>query len=325
LTGAPFRTSIRRVRKWFALFAASIASVIAVSACGARSGLRVDEAVEGAGPDVEDAGPDVADAPDAPMLPDVVVPDCVDAGITYIYLISSQNELIRFYPPDLSITTIGTISCPTTTPANPFSMAVDRKGIAYVLFENGELFRVSTLTAICTATTYVSNSDLFPTAFGMGFSANKADQGETLFIAGTTTQGSGLTSRLGVINTENFAVSVGAQLSQDIGDPELTGTGDSRLFGFAPSDPFMPHFAEIDKATSKVLSDEILDLQLNSIAGWAFAAWGGDFYIFTSELHEGPSSIHRYTPGGSLSPPLVKQLDGLNIVGAGVSTCAPSE
>ena len=307
------------MRNWLVLFAASMASMITVAACGARSGLRVEETVA-------DAGPDVADAPDAPVPPDVVVPDCVDAGITYIYLISTQDELIRFYPPDLSITTIGTISCPTsTTPSHPFSMAVDRKGIAYVLFDNGELFRVSTLTAICTPTSYIGAPALFPTAFGMGFSANKADQGETLFIAGTTNQGSGSPSRLGVINTESFAVSVGAELSQDIGAPELTGTGDSRLFGFAPSDPTAPHFAEIDKATSTVLSDNILDLQLNAIAGWAFAAWGGDFYIFTAEQSQGPSSIHRYTPGGTLSPPLVKQLDGLNIVGAGVSTCAPSE
>ena len=308
------------MRKWFLLFAASIDSMLTVAACGARSGLRVDEVVADAGPDV-----DVEDAPDAPMLPDVVVPDCVGAGITYIYLISSQNELIRFYPPDLSIATIGTISCPTSTPSTPFSMAVDRKGIAYVLFLSGELFRVSTLTALCTPTSYISNADLFPTAFGMGFSANKTDQGETLFIAGTTSPGAGTPGRLGVINTENFAVSVGAELSQDIGDPELTGTGDSRLFGFAPSNPFSPHFAEIDKATSTVLSDKILDLQLNAIAGWAFAAWGGDFYIFTAEQSAGPASIHRYTPGGPLSPPLVKQLDGLNIVGAGVSTCAPSE
>jgi hypothetical protein len=66
-------------------------------------------------------------------------------------------------------------------------------------------------------------------------------------------------------------------------------------------------------------------LQLNSIAGWAFAAWGGDFYFFTAEQSNGPTSIHRFTPGGSLSPPVVQVLEGTNIVGAGVSTCAPSE
>lgn len=256
----------------------------------------------------------------------MVVTDCEEAGVSYIYLISSENELLRFYPPDLGITTIGTIACPTNKGGAPFSMAVDRHGIAYVLFSTGEIFRVSTLTAACTATTYISDINIFPQTFGMGFSANKNDPGESLFVAGTTQNDPNGMSRLGVIDTESFAVAVGAPLDQNIGSPELTGTGDSRLFGFGPATTTNPdsHLAEIDKGTSAILSDEILDLQQTAISAWAFAFWGGDFYFFTSE-QQGTSLIHRYTPGETTTLPLLKQLDGLTIVGAGVSTCAPSE
>jgi hypothetical protein len=301
------------MKNWLALFAVSSSlSMLTVGACGARTGLHVDETET----DPVDAGHDVVVKP-------AVVPDCVNAGISYIYLISSENELLRFYPPDLSITTIGTINCPSLEGGAPFSMAVDRKGIAYVLFSTGELFRVSTLTAVCTATSFISNSIVFPQTFGMGFSANSADQGESLFIAGATQNNPGATSELGILNTDVFAIAKGAPFSQEIGSPELTGTGDARLFAFGPGIPDS-HLAEIDKGSSTVLSDELIDLQLNSISAWAFASWGGDFYFFTSE-QTGSSVIHKYTPGGSKSPPAVKTIDGLTIVGAGVSTCAPSE
>ncbi len=316
------------MRKWFVLFAASI---LAVAACGARTGLRVDERRADAGVEI-DAGLDVVvDVPEEPdaidPFPDVGVVDCQDAGITYVYLISSENELLRFYPPDLSVTSIGTIDCPTTSPSNPFSMAVDRQGVAYVVFGNGELFRVSTLTASCKATSFVVNQSGFSTTFGMGFSANKNDTGETLYVAGSNAVGNdgGFTRTLATIDPATFELKVVNDLDKDIGAPELTGTGDSRLFAYAPGNPAAPdsQVAELDKATASVKSDVFLDLNQPNINSYAFAFWGGDFYIFGSE-QQGTSIVHRYTPGGSTTPPAVAQID-FTIVGAGVSTCAPSE
>jgi hypothetical protein len=316
--------TIGRVRKWFVFFAASI---ITVAACGARTGLRVDEQKADAGPEPIDAGPDVVDAPEEPdavdPFPDVNVVDCQDAGITYIYLITSENELLRFYPPDLSVTTIGTIDCPSEPGGQPFSMAVDRQGVASVLFGTGELFRVSTLTASCKPTSFVNDPSLFAGNFGMGFSANQNDPGETLFIAGADTSNPGGLSTLGRIDTKTFDLSVIAPINKAIGSPELTGTGDARLFAFGPDSP-TSHLAEIDKATATVKSDVLLNLNnQTAISSWAFAFWGGDFYFFTSE-QPGASIVHRYTPGGTTTPPAVAQI-GLTIVGAGVSTCAPQE
>ena len=106
-----------------------------------------------------------------------------------------------------------------------------------------------------------------------------------------------------------------------IGNPELTGTADGRLFGFG-RDNFLPtgfHFSEIDSSNAKVLSDTIVPVGTPGSA-FAFAFWGGDFYFFTSE-GSGLSDVTRLHPDdGSLK--IVATLDR-TIVGAGVSTCAP--
>ncbi len=338
--------STTRARLYFAVFGASI---VAAAACGARTGLDVPEPprprvdagpdVEDAGPDadagpdVEDAGPDVIDAPD-----DVpVVNDCTDAGVTYIYVVSEQNELFAFYPPDLSLKDIGTISCPDT--GSPYSMAVDRDGIAYVVFTpTGNLYRVSTLTASCKPTAYKPgffgpNGE----TFGMGFSADTADPGETLYIASDDPSNGGpqTPEQLGTIDVTTFQRSTVGKFSHVIGSAELTGTGDGRLYGFGVDDTqAMLSLVQIDKTNADILSTQPLLLPggPQALVDWAFAFWGGDFYFFTStqaQASNGPNAattIYRYTPG-STSPELVHVLDipGVNIDGAGVSTCAPQQ
>jgi hypothetical protein len=322
------------VRIWFALFATS---TVAAVACGARSGLfpapELDLTDGGAladaghdatvppidagdsGPDVIDAQPDVI--PDA--APDVAVDNCQDAGITYIYLIGRDNELLRFDPSSLTATTIGTISCPDDTV--PYSMAVDRLGIAYVVFEDGQLFRVSTATASCAATAFQVGQGGFSTVFGMGFSSDTADPGETLFIAGN------ISMQLATLDPTTFTVTPVGTFSTAIGAAELTGTGTGELYAFGlVVDGGMTaavNLAQIDKSTAQVITNTSVSVASGSaqIFDWAFAYWGGDFYFFTSS--DGATTIvSRYQPGGTLALPVVATL-GSPIVGAGVSTCAP--
>jgi hypothetical protein len=54
--------------------------------------------------------------------------------------------------------------------------------------------------------------------------------------------------------------------------------------------------------------------------GWAFAFWGGDFYTFTAP--SGNTLVQRYRPSDG-SVVTVSSLAGRQVVGAGVSTCAP--
>jgi hypothetical protein len=263
--------------------------------------------------DALDAAPDVVDAaPDAP-LPN----DCQDAGITFIYLMTEENALYRFYPPDLSFTQIGTITCPGAGATQPFSMAVDRQGKAFVVFNDGRLYTVSTATAACAATSFQVSQGGFNKTFGMGFSSNSNDPGETLFVAEAAT-----TERLATIDTSTFALSIIAPFSTTLGKAELTGTGDARLFAFGVQDPAIvgSHLAEIDKGTAAVVSDTVLPTVGVGIVAWAFAFWGGDFYFFTSQ-QAGTSTVTRYRPADGTVVPVATL--GKTIVGAGVSTCAP--
>ncbi len=327
MTRQPWSDTIPEVKAPVAYFAVFGATILSAFACGARTGLDVPPApVVDAGSDVVDAGPDVFDAPpdvvDAPPDAPVVVGDCVDAGITYIYVITEENFLYGYYPPSNEFHFIGVIACPAPPGDTPFSMAVDRKGTAYVVFSpGGNLFQVSTADASCQATSFVPHQGGFPATFGMGFSADLNDPGETLYVAGDSTATT--PESLATIDTTTFQLSLVGPFSQPIGNAELTGTGDSKLYGFGVASPII-HLAEIDKPTASILSDTFLTLPTgDTLVAWAFAFWGGNFYFF-SAAQEGSSTVSVYTPGGSTSTAQVNTIDK-TIVGAGVSTCAPQQ
>ena len=261
--------------------------------------------------ETEDALPPIDAGPDGP----VANPYCVDAGLTLVYVIGSDNTLYSFYPPAAAFTRIGVISCPAASNASPFSMAVDRSGTAYVVFSDGELFRVSTADASCQATAFQVGQSGFVT-FGMGFAANTADPGETLYVAssGTTTS---TTSDLASIDTTSLLLTPVGTIPAS--RPELTGNGEGRLFGFTSQGNATGSFVdEIDKSTGALIAESPLPT-VDQGAGWAFAWWGSDFWLFTSPGTG--TTVTRFRPSdGSVT--VVAQIDSV-IVGAGVSTCAP--
>jgi hypothetical protein len=336
-----------------------IAAVWLLAACGDRTGLLVPDGlvdVDGAGDGLvipgDDAAPDDSDASDASVsadadaapvrdaLPplDVNRPDaplssrCPDAATTYIYVVTSDQELLSFDPASSRFVTIGPINCPTTEPdpsggnATPFSMAVDRTGVAYVVYSNGELFRVSTATASCRATGFVPHHTGFDPTFGMGYSSDPTGGGETLFISGNNDP-----TRLGTIDPMTFRVHTVGAFDPAIHGAELTGTGAGDLFAFYALDRgrlcdattgSCPDSAigQLDKSSGTVTNQAILS-GISPGTGWAFGFWGGDFYTFTAPPSSGGTVVHRYRPtDGSVLQ--VAALDAI-VVGAGVSTCAP--
>jgi len=331
--------------RWLAFFAPVAASLAVASACGSRTGLLVPPPHD-ASSDVEpDVGPDVSeedateeDAAEEDALPGLDVVEepiniCPDAGSTLIYLITTQNVLMSFYPPTGTFMQIGNINC-SFEPAgsNPFSMAVDRtSGLAYVEFQSGDINRVTTTSPpVCTPTTFVSGqgNPPYPLSFGMGFAANAVDAStpETLYVAGDlggmVGAGPGV---LASIDTTTFRLTQIGQFNPIINGVELTGTGSGELFAFYGTNGMLDSaIGQIDRATAQVIGEANLPgLAMGS--GWAFAFWGGDFYLFTDPPGTGPSSIvTRYRPSdGSIVQ--VAQTQGLTIVGAGVSTCAPQQ
>jgi hypothetical protein len=301
----------------------------ALASCGSRTGLFGEDGVgpgssSSGGPFVDGGGSDRDLVPDVPLIDatprlDVDRTDCPDADATYVYVVTQQNELFSFYPPDLAFKLIGTLVCPTGgSGATPFSMAVDRRGVAYVLYDDGQLYRVSTATAACVKTSFVPGQDGFRT-FGMGFASDTAGAAEKLYV--TDNDMDNVLRGLGAIDTSTFALSFVGSFGTAMRRSELTGTGDGRLFAFWP-DPTgassASHLSELDKATGRIVAQTNLPFG-RSDSAFAFAFWGGDFWIFTSS--GGSSDVNRYRPtDGTTTTPTTHPS---TIVGAGVSTCAP--
>jgi hypothetical protein len=237
---------------------------------------------------------------------------CTDEA-KLVYIIGQDNRLYSFFPPTLEVKLVGTIACPGAGINRPFSMAVDRKGIAWILFEDGHIYHVDVKTADCNQSAYAPGQLGYLT-FGMGFVSNGVGSiDETLYVADYLGKG------LAKIDTATMTLSAVGPWDKLTGAAELTGTGDARLFGFYNDLPII--VAEIDKSNGKILS-QAPQPSVEVGFGWAFAFWGGDFWLFTSPT--GDSQIDRYQPSNGTTT-TVKVGLGTNIVGAGVSTCAPFE
>jgi hypothetical protein len=295
--------------------------VMGAAACGARTALPVDGQPDAGGtdaaPDRRDAGrdalsEDVFIPPIDANKPDVPTPiDCPDASETLIYLLGSQNELYSFSPPTLAFKKLGTLTC-AAMGGTPFSMAVNRKGTAYVVYTNGRLFQVSTGTLACVPTSFVPGQMGFQT-FGMGFAADQ--NGDKLYVSQTGTPSIGLAT----IDTMTFGLGFIAAFTPSIPRNELAGTGDGRLFAYWPNVDGTAggSLAQIDRTTAAVKGLNKLPVGSQSDA-FAFAYWGGLFWIFTGSS---TTTVSTYDLGTQQTK-TVTTAPAL-IVGAGVSTCAP--
>jgi hypothetical protein len=272
-------------------------------------------------------GPFEPDAPlppiDAMARPDANRTDCPDADATLVYVVTEANELFSFFPTDGTFKFISNLACPAGG-ANPFSMAVDRKGVAYVEFTDDRLYRVSTATGACIATSFQPDQLGF-TAFGMGFATNDVGPTETLFIAGTAGGNMPVSPGLARVDVSTFKLTPVGSFIPNIAQAELTGTGDGRLFAFytkaVNSGP--PSFiGEIDTSNAHVIAETAFPT-VDQGTGWAFAFWGGDFYMFTSPTQSAGSDVTRWRPSDNTVSVITSLAS--KIVGAGVSTCAPAQ
>lgn len=235
----------------------------------------------------------------------------------YVYVVTAGEELFKFDPPSLTFASIGHINCPNAGMGTPYSMSVDRKGKAWVVFNNGKLFNVDTKTAACAGTAFSPGQYGFMT-FGMGFSSNAVGSAEeTLFI--TQSDLSASVTGLAWIDLNAMQVHPVGGYDSLSARAEMTGTGDARLFGAFEGQPYV--VAEIDKSNAKILSkapQNVINYPPGS-SNFAFAFWGGDFWLFV-----GPGTstdVFQYKPQAGTTTKVTSV--SYQIVGAGVSTCAP--
>ena len=263
---------------------------------------------------------------------------CTDAA-KLIYVIDQNGTFSSFKPDQTDITKsvftdIGMLNCSAGGGFQPFSMSVDRNANAWVEYvkqglggASNKLFKVSTTNASCSATTFASGQQGF-NEFGMGFVSNAAGAtDETLFIGGGSAVGMGA-SYLGTLDITNFMVMRGSGIN---GDPELTGTGTAQLWGFFPvtANNDMARVSMLDKmSAAESMQIPLSGSDFTQVAGaWAFAFYGGDFWVFlgaSNGVSADPTVVYRVTTAGGMQPVGMLPTNTRHIVGAGVSTCAPT-
>jgi hypothetical protein len=233
----------------------------------------------------------------------------------WIYTVDGSSGMFsRFDPVTLTFTDIAVLDCPASLDASPFSMAVDQKAVAWVVYDDGNLFKVDTATARCEATSFQAGQDGFD-KFGMGFVFEPSTGVDTLYIASNETADAG--TELGTVSFPSLVVTPVGPITA--GSAELTGTGDGGLWGFVPYDENPDGQAvlvRLDPASGATLESYAYPTLTDS-GSWAVKFWGGSFWIF---LGTSVYQVPRDTPQTIRS---AIADTGRDIVGAGVSTCAP--
>jgi hypothetical protein len=246
------------------------------------------------------------------------IDSCETKGVELIYLVDTDHNLSSFDPTKLPgdpFHLVGKLTCDPSS--SPFSMAVDRHGVAWVLYENGRVFRVSIIDGHCSSSG-VTPADA-PRTFGMGFvSDGPTATTEKLFVAANEDS-----KELATLDTALATprwTPVGTIKAKQTRNPELTGTGEGKLFGYFPEAP-RGFVQELDGASGKAVGSRFtLGPTSGTVHAYAFAHWGGVFYIFATD--DDGSAVHAIHRKNGTYELVLKDLPQ-HIVGAGVSTCAP--
>jgi hypothetical protein len=242
-----------------------------------------------------------------------------------VYVLSFEGDLYSFAPADKKFKKVGPLDCGGSSgELVPISMAVDRKATAWVNLRSeagipgtDRLYKVDTKTAECTPTNIVGNMG------GMGFSLDEGTKDkETLYVMGSPPDDLG--SFLNRVDMDDEKLVTIAPMTEQVG-LELTGTGEGKLYGFLIDDVL--GLAQIDKSAMTFSNRvSLTDVERPIAPLYAFSFWGGDFYFYTGVALTGAdtSNVTRYRPSDDSIDNAYMEDIGFRIVGAGVSTCAPT-
>jgi hypothetical protein len=155
------------------------------------------------------------------------------------------------------------------------------------------------------------------TVFGMGFSTDTVGgQTDSLFVGGGAQQEESSYS-LAKINTATMTAQI---VGSEPDLPEMTGNSNAELWGFIPADT-SARVVQFDKTDGSVITSFDEPTLAGTTNGYAFAHWGGDYWVFIST--QAMTTVYQvdHTSGAITS---TTPAPGRTVVGAGVSTCAPT-
>jgi hypothetical protein len=247
-----------------------------------------------------------------------------------VYVVDQDYQLFSFDPAGGNVFhLIGSLNCPAGAswpnwgnPATPFSMSVDRNATAWVLYTSGEIFWVSTTDASCQLSPFQKGLSGYE-LFGMGFVSDAAgSEQEKLYISGGSSADLN-SGNVAYIDPVSLQITTVGPIPQAEYSPELTGTGNAVLYAYFPglTNSFV---AQLKKTTGQISGQWDLPPLSGQVRAWAFAHWGGKFYVFITTQNGSAltSNVLRLDPNSGVTDTILTNT-GRVIVGAGVSTCAP--
>ncbi|MBL9043515.1 MAG: hypothetical protein JNM83_18015 [Myxococcales bacterium] len=253
------------------------------------------------------------------------IDSCELAASEFVYLLDSNNQLLSFEPRNdtapNAVKVIGKITCPTTSAPN--SMSVDRRARAWLNYDDGKLYKIPTNNPTACADSGYKTGVVPTPKVGMGFVSDTAgSKAESLFLASF-----GSPSQLWKLNPLDAAPIVATRVGTfpaSPTSPEMTGTGAAELYAYFPATDASHRIIRVNKTSGQAELTYPLPPLASSPGAWAFAQWGGRFYVFVTE--SSVSRVYRYDPAAAAGTQWIRVQDNLTtrIVGAGVSTCAPT-
>jgi len=238
--------------------------------------------------------------------------DCVDTSDLVYVLSRDDASLYLFDPSSLTFSSLGRLACGTS--ASPGSMAVARDGTAYIRYSDETVYAVDIATGACARTAYSDRVTAFG-SFGMGYATDSAETWrDQLYVANS--------EQLGRLDTNSWSLTTIGRLPSQA---ELTGNAEGQLWAFLPLEsPAV--LAQYDTTSGAQLTSVRLPNfpDAGDIDTFAFATWGGDAWLFVRVYGMGSSTdVYQVTPDGTM----IRVLDdvGFDVVGAGASTCAPTD
>ena len=238
--------------------------------------------------------------------------DCTETSDLIYTVDRDSQEMFIFDPVNATFSSLGTLPCDDWGwEGDPGSMGVSRNGYAYVRYSGGTLYEIDLTDLSCNEGNFSSHNF---GAYGMGYATNHQNTWQDqLYIANSNNIAS-----LDV-NSGQYSV-IGQMPSQS----ELTGNANGELWAFLPLEQ-PAKLVQVNKNNGDIIESlSITSFSLQDLDTFAFAYWGGDFYLFVRTLGMGQSTnVYRVERDGTQT--LILEDSGLNIVGAGVSTCAPTE
>lgn len=258
-------------------------------------------------------------------LPDGNNDDCECAeNSDLIYLLSSDHSLWRFNPKDKKFEDLGGLDCKASPLDTPFSLGVDRHSKAWVQMQpSGKVYVANTLAENNCVDSGFKPGDFEYHSFGMAFMDKPSDAScEQLYMHSFDgliwSEGEDI-GAMGHLDPESMNTRTIGRI--DFNGGELSGTRDGRLFAFAGEPAKLIEY-DADTAEAKKITD-LGGLSLT--LAFAFAFWGGDFYFFTQAEGTLPitSKVTKLDYDGDGSLTTFVENAPIQVVGAGVSVCAP--